>query len=105
MSDAKVKFYATGSTDVEAARGFEAWFSFVCPRGNRCGGLPILGRTKLKHDPQNQNGGVAHWTWDGNRDRPTFSPSINCTRCWHGFIENGRCVGVDKKDEPEPKAR
>jgi len=29
------------------------------------------------------------WSWDGNVDRPTLAPSINCEGCWHGFIEEG----------------
>ena len=36
------------------------------------------------------------WTWDGNRDAPTLSPSINCNGkggCgWHGFIKAGKLV-------------
>lgn len=34
--------------------------------------------------------------WDGNREAPTFSPSIDCTNggkrpeCWHGYIRAGR---------------
>jgi hypothetical protein len=38
------------------------------------------------------------WTWDGNRDSPTLSPSINCNGeggCgWHGFIRNGQTVNA-----------
>ena len=99
MSDARVKFFTKEKR--EADPGGEVFFSFTCPNGNSCGWLPILGRTKLKHDPQNKNGGTAHWTWDGNRAAPTFSPSINCKGCWHGYIEAG--VYVNTQHIPERK--
>lgn len=102
MSDAKVQFETLDYE--EAAAGQEQRFGFRCPlRGHRCEGLVIAGRTELKRDPQGQNGGIAQWDWDGNRDKPTFRPSINCGGCWHGFIENGRCVSVQRTDEPEPE--
>jgi hypothetical protein len=101
MSDAKVTFE---TLDWEKADvGKEQVFSFRCPRkGRRCESLVIAGRTDLKRDPQGQNGGIAQWDWDGNRDAPTFSPSVNCGGCWHGYIEKGRCVSTSKQDEPEP---
>lgn len=37
-------------------------------------------------------GGFTHkWDWDGNRDHPTLSPSIQRTAgCkWHGFLTGG----------------
>lgn len=89
MADAKVKF------DDDS-------FSFQCPKHNRrCGNLIIAGKTTLKRDGQNQNGGIAQWDWDGNEVAPTFKPSVNCGGCWHGFIENGRTVDCQKQDEPE----
>jgi len=104
VSDAKVRF---GSLeDVDAEVGKEQTFGFNCPRHNRrCWGLIIAGRTDLKRDPQSTNGGIAQWDWNGDRERPTFSPSINCGNCWHGYIENGRCVTVQKSDEPELESR
>ncbi len=78
-------------------------FAFRCPRsGLRCGLLVIAGRTTLKRDGNNCNSGVAQWDWDGDVERPTFNPSINCTRCWHGFIKAGQCVDTAGRDEPEP---
>lgn len=104
MSRADVKFGDLDGLEVEA--GKEQTFSFACPnarnKNGRCHGLVIVGRTSLKHDPNGQNDGIAQWTWDGNREKPTFSPSINCGSCWHGFIENGECVDVSKQPEPEP---
>jgi hypothetical protein len=103
MSDAKVQFE---TIDFEPATpGQEQRFGFKCPlRGHRCEGLVIAGKTSLKRDGQGLNGGIAQWDWNGDRDKPTFSPSINCNGCWHGYIEAGRCVSVQKTDEPELKA-
>lgn len=104
MSDAKVRFF---TADREPAPpGAEVRVDFVCPRsGYRCGTILIAGKTAVPRDGQNQNGGKAQWDWDGNREAPTFTPSINCTGCWHGFIENGRAVDCAKQDEPEPPPR
>lgn len=100
MSDAKVRFF---TLDWEPATAVSAQcFSFNCPvRDRRCEHLIISGRTDLKREPQSQNGGIAQWDWDGNVEAPTFQPSVNCGRCWHGFIERGRCVSTAKADEPE----
>lgn len=100
MSDAKVQFETLDYDPAEP--GQEQRFGFKCPlRGHRCEGLLIAGKTGVKRDPQGKNGGAAQWDWNGNREAPTFSPSINCGNCWHGYIENGRCVDTSKKDEPE----
>jgi hypothetical protein len=100
MSEAKVRFDNLDYTGAEP--GKEQTFSFVCPKGRRCEGLVIAGRTDFKRDGQGKNGGIAQWDWDGNRDTPTFNPSINCGTCWHGYIRNGRCVSTNGADEPEP---
>lgn len=100
MSDAKVEFETLDYDPAEP--GKEQRFGFKCPkRGHMCGALVIAGRTELKRDGQNQNGGIAQWDWDGNRERPTFTPSINCGDCWHGYIRHGRCVDTSGSDEPE----
>ena len=39
--------------------------------------------------PHQKNSQGASWEWDGNREKPTITPSINCANCWHGFIRNG----------------
>lgn len=103
MSNAKVKF--SRLDDLEATPGSEQTFSFRCPRGRRCQGLVIAGKTDLKRDPQSKNGGIAQWDWDGSRDAPTFKPSVNCSGCWHGYITAGRCVDTQGNDEPEPSTR
>lgn len=105
MSDAKVTFETLGYENAEP--GKEQRFDFNCPLyDRRCGSLVIAGRTTLKRDPQGQNGGVAQWDMSGSQQLPTFSPSINCKSCWHGYIRNGRCVSVSGTDEPEiPRVR
>lgn len=41
--------------------------------------------------------------WDGNRDAPTFNPSIDCTNggkrpgFWHGYIIAGRVCDTNKR--------
>jgi Family of unknown function (DUF6527) len=86
-----------------AKSGEEQIFGFDCPKrkSSQCAGLVIAGRTDLKRDPNGKNGGTAQWDWDGNREAPTFMPSINCMSCWHGYIRNGRCVDTHGDDEPQ----
>lgn len=93
MSAAKVTFWNADWEDPKV--GEEMFFNFECPlhKGRRCEGLAIRGRV---------DGKGPTWEWDGNREAPTFSPSVNHTTCWHGFIEKGRCVNTSKVDEPEP---
>lgn len=108
MSDAKVEFH--GYEDARRwsrergtlPAGQEKTFSFRCPlHARRCGDLLIIGKTHIKHDPQGQNGGRAQWAWDGNREKPTFSPSVDCKGCWHGYIRAGRCVDVHGAEEAD----
>jgi hypothetical protein len=89
-----------------------ARFTFRCVGFNRnrhpklppveCGNLLIAGATNIKRDGQGLNGGRPQWDWDGNREAPTFSPSINCEAdCgWHGYLRKGRCVSTSGADEP-----
>jgi hypothetical protein len=101
VSDAKVRFQRLDDW-VEAKAGEEQTFSFNCPKADRrCEGLIIAGRTDLKRDGQCRNGGVAQWDWNGNREAPTFTPSVNCGRCWHGYIRGGRTVDCQGSDEPD----
>jgi Family of unknown function (DUF6527) len=112
VSDAKVTFHLLelcengdprrwGKSREPSPAGQEATFSFQCPKADRrCGDLMIHGRTGLKHDPNGQNGGHPHWNWDGNRDTPTFTPSVNCKGCWHGYIRGGRCFNTGGQEEP-----
>lgn len=54
---------------------------FICPCG--CG---VLGA--LSFDPNNEG---PKWAWNGNREKPTLSPSIQktCECRWHGHLVNG----------------
>lgn len=92
MSDAKVTF--TDLNDEPCAPGGEERFGFNCPKhqGRTCEGL-LIRREPITHPT---------WVWDGNRESPTFSPSIDCKGCWHGYIRAGRCVDTAGADEPEP---
>lgn len=94
MSDAKVTFHNGYFKD--AAPGEEKFFSFACPKlkDHVCAFLLIRDRSGSPNRPS--------WIWDGDRVNPTFTPSVNHTTCWHGYIEKDRCVSVSKVDEPEP---
>lgn len=117
MSAAHVEFL-TLQGDACPAGQKPARFTFRCVGHNR-GKDPRLARTKcamlliaesqhseahgIKRDPQGNNGGRPQWDWDGNRESPTFRPSINCEgHCgWHGYLRNGRCVSAQGVDETE----
>lgn len=79
---------------VQGYPGATAHVMFVCPNRHRCAvlvGPQFVGRQAP--------GDLCIWAWDGNLDRPTLTPSINCIAerdgkptggCgWHGFITNG----------------
>jgi hypothetical protein len=85
VSDAKVEFKD------EDTPGKPEFFTFKCPKADRtCGWLMIRGAS----------GDRPSWEWDGNRERPTFTPSVDCKGCWHGYIRAGRCVDPAGQDEP-----
>lgn len=114
MSVANVEFLNIAGAPV--AEGEKpARFSFRCVGHNRgkdvrlpgtkCENLllaegPHTAAHGIKRDPQGQNGGRPQWDWDGNRENPTLSPSINCEgHCgWHGYVRGGRCVEVNGTD-------
>jgi hypothetical protein len=87
-----------GSFDLEMGgpEGYQATahILFVCPNGKRCSVL--LGPTVVNRSSDDR---LCVWAWDGNLERPTITPSINCLAekngkptggCgWHGFIING----------------
>lgn len=57
---------------------------FFCPCG--CGGESYMAFS---------NSGSPHpvWAWDGNKKKPTLSPSVFNTGMpckWHGFLRNGK---------------
>jgi hypothetical protein len=98
MSAAQVRFltldYEPCQPDQTPVR-----FSFLCPKRRQCEGLLLKGATDIPHDPEGKNG-TPQWEWNGDRQKPTFTPSINCKNCWHGYIRGGRCVDTQGKDEP-----
>lgn len=107
MSDAAVQFHFADDKRhwlrdrMTANAGHEQAFSFACPKHERrCGDLVIAGKTKLRRGDRT-DGGVPQWEWDENRLAPTFTPSVDCKGCWHGFIRNGRCVNVAGQEEPQ----
>ena len=66
-----------GAEDAEGEAGAEDGLHFVCPGCGEMGGLNF-----------GQNG----WTWNGNREAPTTTPSIlhDDGRCgWHGYLTAG----------------
>jgi hypothetical protein len=112
MSDAKVQFLTLGGEPCHESEK-PARFTFACVReaGDTCANLLIASGPHsdphgVKRDGQNQNGGRAQWDWDGNRESPTFAPSVNCASAcgWHGYVRNGRCVDCSGADEPERAA-
>lgn len=37
-------------------------------------------------------GGPRVWGWDGNKEKPSLSPSIHAPNQWHGYLSAGRLV-------------
>lgn len=74
-----------GDGQFYSAPGHEGFYGllFRCPK---CG---QIGEVRLQ--------GASRWTWDGNVERPTCTPSIlhSAKDCgWHGFLTDGVFVGV-----------
>jgi hypothetical protein len=76
------------------------YFGFSCPKRDfMCTGL------LLRDNPEGRNPPNRAWAWNGDREKPTFSPSINCVQsqlwlartgsarlavaCSHGYITDG----------------
>lgn len=60
---------------------------FICPCG--CGNESWL--------PIRTVGETRGWSWDGDRDNPTLTPSVYNTGMlcrWHGFLTRGEWVSV-----------
>lgn len=72
-----------------------ALFGFTCPNGKgQCTGLHLRAGPHTAANtfqPADRT-----WIWNGDREKPTFSPSINCkvgnATCWHGWIKDGKLV-------------
>ena len=39
-----------------------------------------------------ENASGSQWTWDGDSDAPTLSPSLHWVGVWHGWVQNGRLI-------------
>ena len=72
-----------------------AHIMFVCPNVKRC--AVLLGPQFVARPAK---GKCNIWEWNGNRECPTITPSINCVTMdedgkpaggcgWHGFITDG----------------
>lgn len=82
---------------VQGYPGSSASILFVCPNGHRCSVL--LGPTFVGRPTPDD---LCIWGWDGNLERPTLTPSIDCIAVkdgkptggcgWHGHITNGEIV-------------
>lgn len=91
MSEPKFEFrrldYTPCPPDEKPAR-----FGFTCPNGNgQCTGMLLRpGPHTAEGVPQIPN---RTWEWNGDREKPTFRPSIDCKvdskPCWHGYITDG----------------
>ena len=71
---------------LEGKDGVTAHIMFVCPKSQRCG--VFLGPAFVRRSNPDD---LCIWQWDGNVEKPTIKPSINCVGgCgWHGHITNG----------------
>lgn len=61
--------------------------------------LPIVNSTYGEAVVKQANANHACWTWNGNRDAPTLTPSIlhwgegkNNPATWHGYLTDGKLV-------------
>lgn len=79
---------------IEGQPGATGHMIFVCPNGHRCSVL--VGPASVPRPAEDK----CHvWGWDGNLEKPTLTPSINCIAekdgkptggCgWHGSITGG----------------
>ena len=69
---------------------------FSCPRGYDYGGCGIHIGTRTDNIPT--------WDWNGNKEAPTFTPSINCTFCgWHQNVTDGEFPDAFPEQKPEPR--
>lgn len=79
---------------VQGYPGASGHIIFVCPNGRRCSVLVGPQPVGRPHEDA-----LCIWGWDGNLEKPTLTPSINClaekdgkpaSGCgWHGHITEG----------------
>jgi hypothetical protein len=63
----------------------QRWMWFVLPGKGGCGCIRL-------RPLRPSHAGEPSWEWDGNEDKPTLTPSVNCVDIWHGFFTAGRMV-------------
>jgi hypothetical protein len=63
------------------------WYGF--PREQ----APEMNRGDLVRIPI-KLGVESNWQWDGNREAPTLSPSVNVVGRWHGYLRAGKLETV-----------
>lgn len=39
-----------------------------------------------------KNTAGAQWSWNGNEDAPTLSPSLHAVEIWHGWVKAGELI-------------
>ena len=81
--------------DPERGSWTELWSMMPC--GSGLCAIPIRGTSSNPDDPEPwvpREGATksdrASWQWDGQRERPTLSPSILRFDVWHGYLRAGR---------------
>lgn len=82
--DVPVGTFSIEESRIQGYPGATAHMLFVCPKGQRC--AVLMGPQPV---PRSKPEDCYTWGWDGNLDRPTLTPSINCVPpgCgWHGHI-------------------
>jgi hypothetical protein len=92
--DVPIGTFSIELNGIEGYPGATAHILFVCPNRRRC--CVLLGP---QHVDRPHPDALAIWAWNGDRDWPTITPSINCLAkkdgkpaggCgWHGFITDG----------------
>ena len=93
--DVPVGTFSIEDGGVQGYPAATAHITFVCPKGQRCSAL--LGPTHVGRPTPDA---LCIWGWNGDKDRPTLTPSINCLAVkddgtpaggcgWHGHIANG----------------
>lgn len=64
---------------------------FIVLPGRHLAGLPL----RSDSDYARRDGTGPIWSWDGNREAPTITPSIlNLSTGWHGFMRAGKLESV-----------
>jgi hypothetical protein len=76
-------------TGLHATEGGPYGILFVCPCG--CGSFGSVHFNVPSDWAEKHNGGkpLTQWTWNGNKEKPTLSPSILHENHWHGYLRDG----------------